>query len=74
MDYHSDGWLAPCGSLISTSNDMAKYMMMYAQRNTNGVLTGQTLEEMLQPVVQMRDGQQNNNYDHRLFEKWRQKS
>ena len=60
IGYHSDTWGAPCGGLLASADDMAKYMALYARRDGAAggaqVVDGATLEELLQPVVQMRDG------------------
>lgn len=62
---HSDAWGAPAGDLLVSTNDMAKWMALWARRDqprfaTNAsaaqILDGATLDEMLQPVVEMRDG------------------
>jgi len=64
IQYHSDAWGAPAGDLLVSANDMAKWMTLWARRdqpkNRNAlptqILDGATLDEMLQPVVEMRDG------------------
>jgi CubicO group peptidase (beta-lactamase class C family) len=67
---HSDGWGAPAGDLLVSASDMAKWMSLWARRSQRGpkrvargdadpvapIIDGATLDEMLQPVVEMRDG------------------
>eukprot|EP01045_Picozoa_sp_COSAG04_P016725 COSAG04_NODE_1422_length_6834_cov_13.536154_3_plen_378_part_00 len=57
---HGDGWGAPCGDLLASSADMAKWLMLFARRreprSSDQIVDGSTLTEMLQPVVMLRDG------------------
>eukprot|EP01052_Picozoa_sp_SAG31_P032930 SAG31_NODE_3662_length_4011_cov_8.856851_4_plen_313_part_00 len=63
---HGDGWGAPAGDLLVSSNDMARWMQLWARRDwplnassaaaVGQILDGGTLDEILQPKVEMRDG------------------
>ena len=65
---HGDGWGAPCGDLLASSADMAKWLMLFARRRgprrtaedryypMRNIIDGSTVTEMLQPVVMLRDG------------------
>jgi CubicO group peptidase (beta-lactamase class C family) len=61
IEYHRDDWAAPCGGLLSTADDMAKYMMLYGrkglmQRIYHSTTTANTNHRTTPPPTPLVDG------------------